>query len=372
MSQFQDNARVLVIDDDPVVLGLVSRQLSNNGMEPLTAADGPSGLALARERTPDLILLDVILPGDDGFSVCAELKQDPATAPIPVIFLTGRGDEQEVLHGFDVGGVDYIIKPFDPRILLARVNTHTRLARLSRHLQAELDERTAHLAQAHKRMRQLNVEMALTEERERRRLAEQLHGTAVQQLVLTGILVDDQQREHAEPPERLERIAELVDQTLEQLRTLIFDLSPPLLYEAGLFPAIDWLSERMTRQWDIVYTCELQGAPVELPNELLVTLYQAANELLVNVAKHAQATRAHTLIRYDAEQILLAVEDDGIGFAESGKRKQRVAVSSGFGLFSLESRVELLGGHLDIDPIDSGGTLVSLSLPIRPPGTAAP
>ena len=97
----------------------------------LTAAhDGASGLAIARALKPDLILLDVDMPGTNGFDVCARLKQDEATRRIPVVFLTGASTTDEKLRGLDLGAVDYIIKPFDPAELRARVRASLRTKHL--------------------------------------------------------------------------------------------------------------------------------------------------------------------------------------------------------------------------------------------------
>lgn len=122
-------AAVLVVDDEPDVVDLVRYGLTRAGHEVFSAADGQSALRLARERRPDLIVLDLMLPQMSGQEVCRELKADPATADIPVLMLTARGLPAERVAGLELGADDYVTKPFSPRELVLRVNTIVRRAR---------------------------------------------------------------------------------------------------------------------------------------------------------------------------------------------------------------------------------------------------
>ncbi len=106
--------RVLVIDDEAPIRLLCRVNLEAEGMEVLEAPDGPTGLDAARTQDPDVILLDVMMPGLDGWRVAEELLDDPATREIPIIFLTARAEFRDRARGLDIGGVDYITKPFNP------------------------------------------------------------------------------------------------------------------------------------------------------------------------------------------------------------------------------------------------------------------
>ena len=122
------NVRVLVIDDEAPIRLLCRVNLEAEGMRVLEAADGPSGLEAARTDVPDVILLDVMMPGLDGWHVAEELLDDPTTEDIPIVFLTARAELRDRARGIDLGGVDYVTKPFNPvelaplvRELIARV-----------------------------------------------------------------------------------------------------------------------------------------------------------------------------------------------------------------------------------------------------------
>jgi DNA-binding response OmpR family regulator len=106
--------RVLVIDDEAPIRLLCRVNLEAEGMEVLEAADGPSGLEKAQAELPDVILLDVMMPGLDGWRVAEELLDDERTAQIPIIFLTARAELRDRARGIDLGGVDYVTKPFNP------------------------------------------------------------------------------------------------------------------------------------------------------------------------------------------------------------------------------------------------------------------
>ncbi|MFF9194383.1 response regulator transcription factor [Streptomyces sp. NPDC014779] len=122
----QDTARILVVDDDPTVAEVVTGYLVRAGFTVEHAADGPDALRRAGERWPDLVVLDLMLPGLDGLEVCRRLR---SAGPVPVIMLTARGDEEHRITGLEVGADDYVTKPFSPRELVLRVTSVLRRSR---------------------------------------------------------------------------------------------------------------------------------------------------------------------------------------------------------------------------------------------------
>jgi putative two-component system response regulator len=123
-------ATVLVVEDDLANRVLLTRLLERAGYRPITADDGPSGLAAALELAPDVVLLDVGLPGMDGLEVCRRLRADPRTVALPVVLLTGRTSVDDVVAGLDAGADDFLAKPFQEAELLARLRSARRLALL--------------------------------------------------------------------------------------------------------------------------------------------------------------------------------------------------------------------------------------------------
>jgi two-component system, OmpR family, alkaline phosphatase synthesis response regulator PhoP len=122
------NRTILVVDDEPRIVELARDYLEHAGFDVVTAADGPTALAAARDKAPDLIVLDLGLPGLDGLDVTRQLRQAQSTATLPIVMVTARDDELDKLLGLELGADDYLTKPFSPRELVARVKAVLRRA----------------------------------------------------------------------------------------------------------------------------------------------------------------------------------------------------------------------------------------------------
>lgn len=118
--------KVLVVEDEQSILELISYNLAREGYKVLRAMNGDDGLKLAQQEVPDAVLLDVMLPGTDGVEVCRQLKSNPSLRDIPVLMVTARGEESDIVLGLTIGADDYIPKPFSPRELVARVKAAMR------------------------------------------------------------------------------------------------------------------------------------------------------------------------------------------------------------------------------------------------------
>ena len=126
----QRPATILIVDDEPIQLRGMVAELNTLGFETLIARNGEDGLAKAKSGKPDLILLDILMPGWDGYRTCRRLRNASETRDTPVIFLSALRKTEHKLRGFEAGGIDYITKPFDHRELLARVSAHLQQQRL--------------------------------------------------------------------------------------------------------------------------------------------------------------------------------------------------------------------------------------------------
>ena len=155
----RETPRILVVDDTPQNLQLLEAMLRDQGYRVFALPNGEMALKAVLKDQPDLILLDVLMPGLDGYEVCSRLKADPQFADTPVIFLSALSEPLDKVKGFQCGGVDYVTKPFQVEEVLARVETHLKLRRLQRELRAQnarleetVAQRTRELAQAHARL----------------------------------------------------------------------------------------------------------------------------------------------------------------------------------------------------------------------------
>ncbi|UXH79592.1 response regulator [Roseateles amylovorans] len=135
----QEGDRVLLVDDVPDNLSLLHDALDEQGYTVLAATSGEAALARAVQGLPDIVLLDAMMPGMDGFEVARQLKANPATAHIPIIFMTGLTETEHLVAALQAGGVDYVTKPLDPRAVLARMQVHLQGARQARQTRQALD-----------------------------------------------------------------------------------------------------------------------------------------------------------------------------------------------------------------------------------------
>lgn len=141
---------VMLVDDAPQSLGPVCLALEENGYSVVVAHDGESALARLELVSPDAILLDALMPGLSGFEVCRRLKADPALAHVPVIFMTGLSETEQIVKGLEAGGVDYVTKPIAPDELIARIRVHLANARQTHSARAALDAAGRYLLSANR------------------------------------------------------------------------------------------------------------------------------------------------------------------------------------------------------------------------------
>ncbi len=139
MTEDRIPSTVLVVDDSPDTLSYINDTLENAGISSLVALEGKQALTISKRLQPDMILLDAIMPGMDGFEVCRALKADPELADIPVIFMTGLSDSENIVKGLEAGGVDYLTKPVNGDELIARMKVHLNNARKASSAQQALD-----------------------------------------------------------------------------------------------------------------------------------------------------------------------------------------------------------------------------------------
>ena len=171
-------AKILIADDIPANLNLLSDALEPAGYNILAAPSGEVALRIARVMRPDLILLDVIMPGMDGYETCRQLKKDKATSDIPVIFITAKDETQSVVEGFHVGGVDYITKPFQTDEVISRLRTHMTIHHLTQELRQkneELLEEISKRQRAEEALQTADAQLSILSQQEAELVA-RLHG----------------------------------------------------------------------------------------------------------------------------------------------------------------------------------------------------
>lgn len=359
-------AEILIVDDTAASLDLLSDLLQHAGYAVRPTRDARMALRSALAKAPELILLDVRMPGMDGYELCERLKAEPKTHDIPVIFLSALRETCDKVRGFALGAVDYIAKPFQPEEVLARVRTHIELRRLQTHLEDRVAERTAQLRHSEQQLRdsqarlqELTGFLQTVREDERTTIARELHDELGQALTALRIDLGWMKRQYAElgpaTAERVNAAYALVERTIDALRRISEGLRPGMLDVLGLAAAIENLVNQFAERSGIPCVLTVDRDEFEIDGQLAITVFRLIQEALTNVSRHARASRVSIDLRETDGMIRIEVRDDGVGF-EQGEPKR------GFGLLGMGERVAMLGGHIDID--GSAGTRIIATLPL--------
>ena len=359
-NQATASGRILVVDDQPANLRVVSSLLSRHGYEVVTASDGAEALAMLPELRPDLVLLDMLMPNMDGFTLLGEIKQNPDLLRLPVVFLTVAQDRELLLRAFDAGAVDYVTKPFMPEELLARVNAHVGLKQTRDRL-----ERIA-------RERQALVNL----------VAHDLKNPLSSIWFASDMLMKGETK-----PERVPRYHRMIHESAEDalgyirryLETQDTSRRPDAVRQASaLRDVVDWLVDRYALQFEdrgVLLQARAPDGPAMVAIDTLV-LRQVAENLVTNAIKYAPHSNVDISLRSGGAGFWqLLIEDRGPGIARDLQHAlfrpfQRLAHagsddgrSSGLGLSLAKQIIVNLGGQLWYEDREGGGARFIIELP---------
>ena len=374
--EIEQNPLILIVDDIPKNLQLLSSILSAEGYQIAFASNGHQALSVVESTSPDLILLDIMMPEMDGYEVCSKLKQNPKTAHIPIIFLTGRVETEDVVKGFQVGAVDYITKPFNTVELLVRVKTHIDL-KLSKD---ELFKKNEQLTSYKSELEQL----VATKDKFFSIIAHDLRGPFSGFLGLSEILMNEYELLEKED---VIQISESMNKAAKRL----FEFLENLL------------------EWSSTQTGKLELHPTNLDistiaNKTIAILSTTANEKKISLSSNipsntyvfADSNIAFTILRNlvsnsikftnsdgyiiisttESENFIsISVADNGIGMNDDIKAKlfkvdkkysshgTNNETGTGLGLILCKELVEKSGGTISVESTPNIGSTFTFSLP---------
>lgn len=367
---------ILIVDDTPANLRLLSHVLSKKGYNHLEASTGKEAVQLAKEHEPDLILLDIMMPDMNGYEVIKEIKSDELIQDIPIIFLSSLTDTDDKIEGFKSGGVDYITKPFQKEETLARINTHLKI----RFLQKQLNERI-------KVLRQREIELSRLNQKKDDLVRMVSHDI---KNPLTGIiglvkLMRESDKISAEEQKQmlsvveesgsnlLNMVREVLDRESKKTEPETLDYSPVQVSE---------LLERvisMNKAKSVVKEISLSYAvhPKKLEAVIDVNKIEiAVNNLVANALKFTPSKGAiRVKASLDDDHLLFEVKDTGIGipkkmqsdlFKDDVKHSREGTsgeVGTGLGLDIVQLYVELHGGEIWVESELDKGTQFFIKIP---------
>lgn len=355
---------ILIVDDTLDNLRLLSTMLEEQGYDVRSVTNGTTALMGIRAQAPDLILLDINLPGMNGFEICRQLKADINTQEIPVIFISALNEVFDKVTAFSVGGVDYIGKPFQVEEVIVRIENQLKLCRLQTQLQArntQLQQAEAELRRALAQEKALNQrieEMAAIEERNR--IARDIHDSLGHALVALNIQLETALALWDEAPDKaytfLQEAKQLGSDALKAVRHSVADLRSDPLQGKLLETAIATLIQEFYHTAGITPECQIQlSHPVS--HQLNTAIYRIVQEGLTNILKHAEATTVKLMAQSTEDGLHLILQDNGKGFEVH-------ANPTGFGLRGMYERVNALGGQLQIASQPGQGCRITAFFPI--------
>jgi signal transduction histidine kinase len=365
---------ILVVDDDPVNVELLCELLATMDYRVRGAHDGPEALELARREDPDLILLDVMMPGMNGFEVCRRLRSDPVTATTSIVFVTALSDTEDKLKGIEAGGDDFLTKPFNRPILVARIRSLLRLKRAGEELQRSYRKL--------KELEQLREDLMKMIVHDLKSPLTAILGSL--ELVVdgdAGPLLEPQRRLLDDARERGDEMRELMDDLLElaRLEENRVHLSPaPLMADELLHDVAEEWKVRSEQDGFALHVDAAPAVPLIADSHLV---RRVLGNLIGNAVKHAGPgvdVRLSAEITPSADGIRFTVADDGRGIPEAYHqqifRKYARAPGaaaaerpSGLGLSFCKLAVEAHGGRIWVRSGRPRGSAFDFVLPFRPP-----
>ena len=351
-------SKILIVDDQQRGREALEELLLAPEYEFAFAGDGAEALRQAAHLLPDLILLDVMMPGMDGFEVCRRLRATPRLAEVPVLIITALDDQQSLLQGFAAGADDFISKPFNRIELRARVKTITRLNRF-RTLWAERDK----LEASYQELQRLSQRLVEVQEFERRALANDLHDEIGQNLTAIKLLLEGETLLPVEAfHPQVAQARALVKELIQQVRELSLKLRPAMLDEVGLFLTLQWLCERFEQQTHIQVQTDFDPLNWQrFPPPVEIAAFRIVQEALTNVARYAQVSEVVVGAQVTGAGLRLHVKDLGLGFNVENPTPGRYSN----GLVSLRERARSARGQLSIHTAPGNGTTVEVVFPLQ-------
>lgn len=359
------SGRVLVVDDNEINCKLVKEALLAAGCQVIIAEDGFSGYKAAVNEKPDLILLDVMMPNIDGYQVCAKLKKNPETREIPVIFITALDKIEQVLKGFELGGVDYITKPVMIPEMTARVNAHLRLRKLEEERARMIEERMK--AEHWRAIEAISEGLAHN--------CNNLLAAAISNAdyIMAQITAPDLKEAAEDLRDSLGRMAQLV-RLLRTFQELAPETNPIALKEL-IEEAAEKIKPRL--QQNQTLELELAGRSETLAPAPAACLRRALAAGLENAREALSPDGGEIRLRLERvpegaarETLLLRIEDNGRGLTPQVQEmaflpffSTKNIVGAGLGLYAAKLAIEQMGGTIELGPRPGGGASLVITLP---------
>jgi signal transduction histidine kinase len=345
-----EKINILMVDDQPGKLLTYEAMLGELGENLIKAHSGMEALEHLLKTDIALVLMDVSMPGMDGFETAQMIHDHPRFQNTPIVFISGiLVTDLDRLKGYQHGAVDYVSVPVVPELLRAKVKVFAELHRKTQQLEA------------------LNARMTMLQDEERRRIARELHDSVGQLLAAISMNSASVEAEsHKLSPNVARRVAEnaaMVQEASKQIRIISHLLHPPLLDETGLASALRWYVEGFSERSKIDTKLDIPQAFEDLSKEMELSIFRVVQECLTNIHRHAGSPTAGIRITQDKACVRIEIEDAGKGIAFEKQLALQSSAHTGVGVRGMRERLRRLGGTLQIYS-KGQGTRVTAVLPV--------
>lgn len=358
---------ILVVDDDPKSRMALRELLADAGLQVTLADSGEEALRCVLKQDFAVILMDARMPGMDGFEAAALIRRRERSRHTPIIFLTGAyEDAPSVTRGYEAGAVDYIVKPPVPEILKSKISVFVSLHAKNAELRREIAERERvekDLRASEENLRALAAHLEHVREEEWGRIAREIHDELGQ--VLTGLkmdlkwIADGLEPGQAALAARAKASSARIDDAVRSVRGIASRLRPEVLHELGLLAAVEWQAQDFQRRTGVRCVTRFPASEPALDEERSIAAFRILQELLTNVARHANATRVEVAVQLTNGGLALTVEDDGKGIDA-----QMLSRRDSLGLLGIRERALSFGGTVDIAGERGAGTRARVFIPL--------
>ena len=362
------HASILIVDDDPASLTVMQEILAGQGARLVTAGSGEEALRKVLEDDFAAILMDVRMPGIDGFTTASMIRERKRSRYTPIIFVTAHAEDLgSMFKSYRAGAVDFIVKPVIPDVLRSKLAVFVGMYDMNRILNAELAERELterRLRASEENLRALAKHLQSVREEERIHIAREIHDELGQALTglkfeLNTFAKDFESDDAAARRDKQQTLNVAIDRIINSVRRIASGLRPEVLDEIGLAAAFDWQAREFQRRTGIRCHVSIAAQFSDPDKERSTALFRIFQELLTNVARHANATRVNVALSEGEDALALCVEDNGRGIKETEAQSPR-----SLGFLGLRERVLAFGGAIDVKGDEGKGTRVCVSIPV--------
>jgi signal transduction histidine kinase len=347
--------KILIIDDDNGIYDFVQFQLEKENVKFYLVENGSEALKSALELLPDIIFLDVMIPGMDGFEICRKIRSSPKLSDVPIVIITGLDDPDSRLRGFQAGADDFLTKPVEQVILVARIQNILRMSRYRKQIE-ERGHVSKSLEIKNRQLQELSTNLIEIQEQERRFLAAELHDEFGELLTGLKLMVEMAATQNGDEQHKtLEQVQQIISELSLRVRKLSMNLRPAMLDDFGLFAALEWLFERFSATTNVQVKHNIDfGDHRRFPKQIETAAFRIVQESLTNSAKYANSKSVNLDIKV-SNKLKLTITDRGVGFDTQELKTMSYKTS---GISCMRERVELLGGEFSIISKPGSGTVV--------------